>query len=50
MHAVLHENYRRGLVRRFPYAVFYEYTGEKVTIYGVFHTSRDPRKWRRRFR
>ncbi len=25
MHAVVHENYRRGLVRRFPYAVFYEY-------------------------
>ncbi len=24
MHAVVHENYRRGLVRRFPYAVFYE--------------------------
>jgi plasmid stabilization system protein ParE len=24
MHAVVHENYRRGLVRRFPYVVFYE--------------------------
>ena len=44
------ENYRRGLVRRFPYAVFYEYTADKVTIYGVFHTARDPRKWRQRLR
>lgn len=25
MHALVHENYRRGVVRRFPYAVFYEY-------------------------
>ena len=25
MHGVVHENYRRSLVRRFPYAVFYEY-------------------------
>ena len=49
MHAVAHENYRRGLVRRFPYAVFYEYTEGTVTVYGVFHTSRDPNKWRRRF-
>jgi plasmid stabilization system protein ParE len=43
-----HENYRRGLVRRFPYAVFYEYADEKVTVYCVFHTSRDPEKWRQR--
>ena len=25
MHARIHEKYRRGLVRRFPYAVFYEF-------------------------
>jgi len=48
MHAVVHENYRRGLVRRFPYAVFYEYVGGTVTVYCVFHTSRDPDKWRQR--
>jgi plasmid stabilization system protein ParE len=48
MHAVVHENYRRGLVRRFPYVVFYEYARETVTVYGVFHTSRDPGKWRQR--
>lgn len=48
MHAIYHENYRRGLVRRFPYAVFYEYAGDTVTVYCVFHTSQDPDKWRRR--
>jgi plasmid stabilization system protein ParE len=47
-HTVVHENYRRGLVRRFPYAVFYEYTDGRVTVYCVFHTSRDPDKWRER--
>lgn len=45
MYAVVHEHYRRGLVRRFPYAVFYEYSNETVTVYCVFHTSRDPKKW-----
>lgn len=40
--------YRRAMVRRFPYVVFYEYSPETVTVYGVFHTSRDPDKWRKR--
>jgi plasmid stabilization system protein ParE len=44
MHGRIHENYRRGLVRRFPYAVFYEYVDETVIVYCVFHTSRDPPK------
>ncbi len=48
MHSVVHESYRRGLVRRFPYAVFYEYTEGTVIVYGVFHTSLNPDKWRRR--
>jgi hypothetical protein len=46
--ALVHENYRRGLARRFPYAIFYEWTADTVTVYGIFHTSRDPRKWRQR--
>jgi plasmid stabilization system protein ParE len=48
MHPCVHENYRRGLVRRFPYAVFYEYTEDRVTVYCVFHTAQDPDKWRER--
>jgi len=48
MHSIVHESYRRGLVRRFPYAVFYEHAEGTVTIYCVCHTSRNPDKWRRR--
>jgi len=48
MHPTVHENYRRGLVRRFPYAVFYEHGEGTVTVYCVFHTSRNPHKWRQR--
>lgn len=48
MYAIIHENYRRGLVRRFPYAVFYDYANDAVTVYGIFHTGRDPQKWRQR--
>ena len=48
MHARIYETYRRALVRRFPYAVFYEYEEDAVTVYCVFHTSQDPGKWIRR--
>jgi plasmid stabilization system protein ParE len=48
MYALVHDVYRRALIRRFPYAVFYEYAEATVTIYAVFHTSRDPEKWRQR--
>ena len=48
MYIEIHESYRRALVRRFPYGVFYEYAGDTVTVYCVFHTSRDPEKWIRR--
>jgi plasmid stabilization system protein ParE len=48
IYAVVHDNYRRALVRRFPYAVFYEYADETVTVYCVFHAAQDPQKWRQR--
>jgi plasmid stabilization system protein ParE len=48
MYPIVHESYRRSLIRRFPYAVFYEWAESTVTIYAVFHTSRDPDKWRQR--
>jgi len=48
LHAKVHEDYRRALVRRFPYVIFYEYAGGTVTVYCVFHTSRNPDKWRER--
>ncbi len=48
MYPAVYETFRRALIRRFPYAVFYEIAETKVTVYAVFHTSRDPEKWRRR--
>jgi hypothetical protein len=48
MHVVAHEMYRRALIQRFPFAIFYEYAEAGVTVYAVFHTSRDQEKWRQR--
>lgn len=48
LHAVVHEEYRRALIRRFPYSVFYEYNKDSVIVYCVFHNARSPQKWRQR--
>lgn len=45
---IVHESYRRALVRRFPYVIFYEFEAGTVTIHGAFHSARDPAKWRSR--
>ena len=39
---------RRALLRRFPYAVFYEVGAVDIVIYAVFHCARNPHAWRRR--
>ena len=48
MYALVHESYRRALIRRFPYAIFYEYLDDVVTVYCIFHTARDEKKWKQR--
>jgi plasmid stabilization system protein ParE len=46
--ARVHKHYRRALVRRFPYAVFYESVDDVVVVYTVIHCSRDTETWQRR--
>src|SRR5580658_7091607 len=50
LHVIAHETYRRALVRRFPYTIFYEYEErrKRIVIYSVFHCAQDPEKWRGR--
>ncbi len=48
LHAKVLQDYRRIMVRRFPYIIFYEYLDGTVTIYCIFHASRNPKMWRNR--
>ncbi|OCR00548.1 recombinase [Oscillatoriales cyanobacterium USR001] len=48
MYRLVHESYRRAVVRRFPYVIFYEYLENTIIIYSVFHCSQDPQKLRSR--
>lgn len=41
---------RRALVRRFPYLVLFAELPDVITVVGVFHTSRNPKRWAPRIR
>ncbi|HKH46655.1 MAG TPA: type II toxin-antitoxin system RelE/ParE family toxin [Thermoanaerobaculia bacterium] len=48
LYAETQRGVRRALLSRFPYGVFYATKGDIVSVLGVVHTSRDPRRWPRR--
>lgn len=48
MHELVLGNYRRTMLRKFPYAVFYELVNDEVIIHAVLHTARDSSAWQSR--
>jgi plasmid stabilization system protein ParE len=48
LYPIVVDDFRRGLVRRFPFEIFYELTEDSIVVYSVFHSSQDPQKWRNR--
>ena len=46
--AVLRGEFRRQLVRRFPYALIYRVEPDRIYIVAVMHLRRRPGYWRRR--
>ena len=45
---IVYRNLRRAVVRRFPFALFYEVTPDEIEIIAVFHSRRDPEIWKSR--
>jgi plasmid stabilization system protein ParE len=44
LYAIHHKQFRRALLRRFPFAVFYTIEQESVIIHAVFDNRQDPEK------
>jgi plasmid stabilization system protein ParE len=47
-HPIVRDDVREALVSRYPYAVYYRLSPDRVTVLAIFHTSRDPSEWLRR--
>jgi len=39
---IVHRTFRRILLHRFPYALFYHAGGDLIVVVGVLHQARDP--------
>jgi plasmid stabilization system protein ParE len=48
MYAAIYKDVRRGLLRRFPYGIFYIVEQEAIVVLACFHARRDPKQWQRR--
>ena len=48
MNAVLYKQARRGILRRFPYGLFYVLDQDHIEVIACFHASRNPKEWHKR--
>ena len=48
MYPTIHKSFRRIVVRRFPFALFYEIVSTEIRVLAVFHSRRDPARWKSR--
>jgi len=46
----IHRDFRRLLLRRFPYAIYFRIKNSEVIVFGVFHCARDPHRVKKRLR
>jgi plasmid stabilization system protein ParE len=48
LHAVVYQDIRRAVIRRFPYNIYYRVRADRVEVIAVFHGRRDPSVWQKR--
>lgn len=48
VHGPVFQDVGKGVVRKFPYCVYYREEPGQVVVLAVFHTSRDPGIWQAR--
>lgn len=44
MHRICYSNFRRCVIRRFPFSIFYPIEDDKIVIHSVFDNRQDPKK------
>jgi toxin ParE1/3/4 len=46
----VYREFRRRLLRRFPYAIYFMIKDDQIIVFGVFHCARDPHTIRMKLR
>jgi len=46
----VYSEFRRRLLRRFPYAIYFMIKNDQIVVFGLFHCARDPRTIRTKLR
>jgi plasmid stabilization system protein ParE len=46
----VYQEFRRRLLRRFPYAIYFRIERSEIIVFGLFHCARDPRTIKARLR
>jgi len=44
LYAESYSNFRRCVIRRFPFSIFYTIEGEEIVIHSIFDNRQDPKK------
>lgn len=47
LYQTIYKEFRRCLLRRFPYAIYFRIKNKQITVFGLFHCARDPRTIRK---
>ncbi|MBF0507000.1 MAG: type II toxin-antitoxin system RelE/ParE family toxin [Nitrospirae bacterium] len=42
LHPKVYQDFRRRLLRRFPYAIYFTVEDDRIIIFGLFHCARNP--------
>jgi plasmid stabilization system protein ParE len=50
LYSKVYNEFRRRLLRRFPYAIYFMIKDGEIIVFGVFHCARDPRAIRMKLR
>jgi plasmid stabilization system protein ParE len=47
-YGVVFQDFRRAVVNRFPYAIYYRIISSRIIVIAVVHGKRDPKTWQSR--
>jgi plasmid stabilization system protein ParE len=47
---VVHEQFRRAIVRQFPFAIFFEVRESEIVVFAIFHSRRNPQRVKSRLK